>query len=133
VAIRDLFNETLPEAATAAEGFERGFVMLQLKDPPERVPVEAWVRGPFAIHFTVHGCAKITHRATGLHIWTFDELDEASEAVKKIEGLTDWGAFDKPTTRNDVADKVEVICRGIEWGGIPVELHEDGTVSIIET
>lgn len=74
------------------EGWTLGHVTLQLHGPDERIPVEAWRRGPFAVH-EINAAMKgrLTHAPTGLRIVSdFASMDEAVICAEKIEPLTDW-------------------------------------------
>lgn len=113
MAIHDEFEEVLVESPP--DGWLRGHVTLALRNPEERVPVEAWRRGAFAVHRTCAGGARLSHAPSGLGIWTFDNMDVAAEAAEQMEPLADWNSFTKevpagtelyPKVRS-IIDKVE--------------------------
>lgn len=90
MAIRGNYAETVVGAPP--EGWTLGHVTLFLRYPEERIPVEAWRRGAFAVH-EGDGGGLLTHAPTGLRIWSFATMDEAAELAEKIEPLADWGAI----------------------------------------
>lgn len=92
--IRQEFIETVIEKPPS--GWTLGHVTLDLHYPDERIPVEAWRRGAFAIHERVGSDGKqavLTHAPTGLRINAFATMDDAAECAEKIEPLTDWNAI----------------------------------------
>jgi hypothetical protein len=92
MTIRGGFSETVIGAPP--EGWTLGHVTLTLLNPEERVPVEAWRRGAFAVH-EAEGGGRLTHAPTGLRIWTCDTMDTAAELAQRIEGLADWESIKK--------------------------------------
>lgn len=91
---RDQFEETIIEKPPG--GWSLGHVTLDLHYPDERIPVEAWRRGPFAIHIRRGSEGKdviITHVPTGMRVnphYSFQTLAGAAECAEKLEPLTDW-------------------------------------------
>ena len=64
----------------------------------QRMPIEAMRHGHFAVHEVERMAGRgwrLTHAPSGLQIWTFPTLEQAIELAERIEGFTDWGAFDK--------------------------------------
>lgn len=113
--IRGVFNTTI--TGSPLEGWQRGHVSLALRNPPERLPVEAWRHGAFAIHETFgydgEG-ARLTHAPTGLAIYTFDTKDQAAECVKHIEPLADWDSIkSEMKSGSDLYHKVRPIIEEI--------------------
>jgi hypothetical protein len=109
--IRGIFNRTI--SGSPFEGWQHGHVSLALRNPPERLPVEAWRRGAFAIHKTFgydgEG-ARLTHAPTGLAIYTFETKGQAAECVKRIEPLADWDSIkSKMQSGSDLYHKVRPI------------------------
>lgn len=106
--IREEFLETIIEKPAA--GWALGYVTLDLHFPEQRIPVEAWRRGAFAIHERVGSSGKeavLTHAPTGLRITTFSTMDDAAECGEKIEPFTDWNAITKKfDTGSDLFPKV---------------------------
>lgn len=93
MTIRGKFAETVVGAPP--EGWTLGHVTLTLHSPPERIAVEAWRRGAFAVHqvFWPESGGRLTHAPTGLKIWCFASMDEAAELAEKIEPLADWNSI----------------------------------------
>jgi len=91
--IRGEFIETIVGAPP--EGWTLGHVTLQLYGPEERIPVEAWRRGPFAVHEVEREMrGRLTHAPTGLKIaLDFASMDDAVACAEKIEPLADWYAI----------------------------------------
>ena len=85
--IREEFHEII--CGAPPDGWKLGHVTVQLFCPNERIPVEAWVRGAFAVHETMTG-ATLTHAPTGLAIWRGAELDQLVTLAEAIEGMADW-------------------------------------------
>jgi hypothetical protein len=106
--IRQEFMETVLGAPP--EGWTMGYLTLDLNYPKERIPVEAWRRGAFAIHEGMNSDGKIailSHAPTGLRINAFATMDEAAECAEKIEPFTDWNAITKKfETGSDLYPKV---------------------------
>lgn len=107
--IRGSYAETVVGAPP--DGWTLGHVTLTLRYPDERVPVEAWRRGAFAVH-EAEGGARLTHAPTGLRIWTFDTMDGATELAERIEPLADWSSF-KEELRGPIGDDLYPKVRGI--------------------
>lgn len=110
--IRERYAETV--VGHPPEGWTIGHVTLRLLNPDERIPVEAWRRGAFAVH-EAEGGGRLTHAPTGLRIWTCRTIDDAAELAERIEALTDWDSIKKemppgsdlyPKVR-DVIDRME--------------------------
>jgi hypothetical protein len=93
MAIRNIYNETISDPPLS--GWTTGHVTLYLEGPDERVPVEAWIRGPFAIHELKNGLANVTHIPTGRRVCSFDNKIQAAEFAERIEPLGDWGSIYK--------------------------------------
>lgn len=93
MTIRGEFAETV--VGMPPEGWTLGHVTLTLRNPPERIAVEAWRRGAFAVHeiFWPESGGRLTHAPTGLKIWRFPTMDEAAELAERIEPLADWGSI----------------------------------------
>jgi hypothetical protein len=95
--IRSQFIETV--VGSPPEGWTLGHLTLQLYRPEERIAVEAWRRGAFAIHERIDSEgnreAVLTHAPTGLRIDSFPTMDDAAECAEKIEPLADWSAISK--------------------------------------
>ena len=100
--IRGSYHETV--VGTPPEGWTLGHVTLTLRYPDERIPVEAWRRGAFAVHEVELG-ARLTHAPTGLRIWTCGTMDEAVELADRIEPLADWSAF-KEELKGPIGDEL---------------------------
>jgi hypothetical protein len=94
-------EEFLPTVmeAEAPEGWSLGYVTIMIERPEcKRLPVEAWRRGPFAIHGRQYWGddeerqteSVLTHAPTGLRISSFGSADIAAEFAAKIEPLGDW-------------------------------------------
>jgi hypothetical protein len=90
MTIRGEFVETIMGAPP--EGWTLGHVTVQLHGPDERIPVEAWRRGTFAVHEVLLK-AVLTHAPTGLKISNFVTMDDAVMCAEKIEPFTDWSAI----------------------------------------
>lgn len=109
MAIRNYFSETI---GPPPDGWQSGHVTLQLIHPDERVPVEAWVRGAFAIHGVVNSeLVVITHVPSGKSVWTARDGRDATAIVEQIEPLTAWQTV-KPDTK--LRDRVREIINKIE-------------------
>lgn len=125
--IRGVFSKTI--SGQPIDGWQRGHVSLALKNPSERVPVEAWRRGAFAIHEVAGGdgdVARLTHAPTGLGIYTFNTAGQAAECVKRIEPLADWESINKEMqSGSDLYHKVRPIID--EIAGSTVSSTERGT------
>lgn len=111
MAIRNYYLETTD--AAPPEGWARGYVTLRLIFPDERVAVEAWQRGAFAVHPTIrNGEAVITHAPTGTSIWTARSMEEGAKIVERIEPLADWSSVavgPKPDLRQKVRDIINEV------------------------
>lgn len=105
--IRNELIETVVGAPP--EGWTLGHVTIQLHGPEERVPVEAWRRGPFAVHEVNREMkGRLTHAPTGLRIAPdFASMDEAVVCAEKIEPLTDWLSIKGPFSSGDSAGLYE--------------------------
>jgi hypothetical protein len=111
--IRNEFHEVL--ADVPPEGWTRGHVSLHLRFPDERVSVEAWRRGAFAVHRVNESGANLTHAPTGFRIWTFRDLNSAAAAAAEMESLTDWNAIvDEMPRDSDLYPLVRAIIDRIE-------------------
>lgn len=114
--IRQQFEETVLGAPPS--GWTLGHLTLHLRNPEERIAVEAWRRGAFAIHEGMDWDGKIailSHAPTGLRINAFATMDEASECAEKIEPLTDWNAItEKFETGSDLYPKVRDVVEEIK-------------------
>ena len=107
--IRNEFLETC--VGRPSEGWTLGHVTITLKNPDERIPVEAWRKGAFAVHPTLGG-ARLTHAPTGLSIYHARSMDEAVEFAERIEPFTDWQAIkEKMPSGSDLYPKV----REVRW------------------
>jgi hypothetical protein len=91
--IRSELHETI--VGSPPEGWSLGHVTIDLKNPDERVAVEAFRRGVFAIHQVWSGRWRLSHAPTGLQIWTTDTLGKTAELADRILPLADWGAIEK--------------------------------------
>jgi hypothetical protein len=117
--IRDQFEETIVEKPP--EGWTLGHVTLDLHYPDERLPVEAWRRGAFALHIR-HGVegkeAIITHVPTGMRInphYSFQTLDGAAECAEKLEPLANWDSIKKAMgSGSDLYPKVRSIIDAVK-------------------
>lgn len=111
MTIRNYYLETTDCAPP--NGWTRGHVTLHLVHPDERVAVEAWRRGAFAVHPTnACGHAVITHASTGRGIWTSRSMEEGALIVERIEPLANWEAIDvneKPALRDKVRSVIDEI------------------------
>ena len=126
--IREEFIETVVERPP--EGWTLGHVTVQLHHPDERLPVEAWRRGAFAIHERVGpNCEKeavLTHAPTGLRVNSFATMDDATECADKIEPFADWGAITKKfETGSDLYPKVRDVVDAIKGRHDPVGQAHD--------
>lgn len=114
--IREEFIETIVERPP--EGWTLGHVTIQLYYPEERIPVEAWRKGAFAVHERMGWAGKeaiLTHAPTGLRINSFSTMDDAAECAEKIEPLTDWGAVEKKfDTGSELFPKVSDVVEAIK-------------------
>lgn len=109
MAIRGEFLEKISGAAPV--GWERGDVLLTLEHPDERISIEAWRKGAFAIHETQwpHG-ARLTHAPSGLSVYYARDVAEAAEFADRIEPFTDWGAIkEKMPHGSDLYPKVREV------------------------
>ncbi|WP_316176196.1 hypothetical protein [Bradyrhizobium sp. SZCCHNRI1073] len=83
----------------APEGWALGEVIIQIERPKrKRLQVEAWKRGPFAMHereFADGRETVLTHAPTGLRIFSFPSVEQTIELADRIEPLTDWSAITK--------------------------------------
>jgi hypothetical protein len=92
MAIRNEFLETC--VGSPPEGWTLGHVTMTLHHPEERIPVEAWRKGAFAVHPTENPAgARLSHAPTGLSIYQARSMDEAIEFADRIEPFTDWEAI----------------------------------------
>ncbi len=92
MSIRNLFIETVVGAPP--DGWTLGHVTITLHHPNERIPVEAWRKGAFAVHPTENpNGARLTHAPTGLRIHSARSMDEAVEFAERIEPFYDWEAI----------------------------------------
>jgi hypothetical protein len=92
--IRQEYLETV--IGNPPDGWTLGHVTLNLRNPDERIPVEAWRRSSFAIHEKItadHKQALLTHTPTGMLINAFATMDDAAECAERLEPLTDWSAI----------------------------------------
>lgn len=114
--IRQEFLTTVVERPP--EGWTLGYFTLNLHYPDERIPVEAWRRGAFAVHERVGSDGKqavLSHAPTGLRINSFSTMDEAAECAEKIEPLTDWNAITKKfDTGSELFPKVRDVVEAIK-------------------
>lgn len=109
MTIRDEFVEIIVGAPP--EGWTLGHVTLHLHSPEERVSVEAWRRGAFAVH-EVRGSqpCRLTHAPTGLAINSFETMDDAVMCAEQIESFTDWPAITQMmTTGSDLFPRVKEV------------------------
>lgn len=111
MAIRNEFAETV--SGEAPEGWERGHVTIQLKDPDEKVAVEAWRKGAFAIHEIINPVrARLTHAPTGLQIYSTTDAATAAEFAARIEPFTNWDDIkERMPSGSDLYPKV----RQVRW------------------
>lgn len=93
--IRDYYHEKLGRIGARPKGWTTGSVKIQLIEPKEKVSVEAWLRGNFAVHRAKDNVGIVTHVPTGLRIGTCANIQEATIVVHSIEVLTDWSKKDK--------------------------------------
>jgi len=111
MAIRDDFIETI--VGLPPEGWSLGEVELALKRPDERIVVEAWRRGPFAIHQIDRAGrpARLTHAPTGLQIAPdFTTFDAAAECAEQLEPLCDWNSItERFQLGSDLFPKVKAV------------------------
>ena len=118
MAIRNEFEETV--SGSPPEGWSLGHVTLTLKYPDERIPVEAWRRGAFAVHERTKKDWRLTHVPTGLHIWTAPTADVAAEFAEAIEPLADWDAIKTMMPAgSDLYPKVRAVMENFETRGEP--------------
>lgn len=114
--IREEFFETIIEKPPA--GWTLGHVTLDLHFPEQRIPVEAWRRGAFAIHERTGSDGRrsvLTHAPTGLRINEFATMDDAAECGEKIEMLTDWNTITRKfDTGSDLFPKVRDVVDAIK-------------------
>lgn len=115
--IRQEFIETVVE--NPPEGWTLGHFTVDLHSPKERIPVEAWRRGAFAVHERCNSdgskCAVLSHAPTGLRINSFSTMDDAAECAEKIEPLTDWNAITKKfDTGSELYPKVRDVVEEIK-------------------
>jgi hypothetical protein len=105
------FEETV--VGNPPEGWTLGHVTLDLHYPEERVPVEAWRHGPFAVHERTGSEGKeavLTHVPTGRRVNSFATMDEAVECAETIEPFTDWDAIKQQMPPgSDLCPKVQKI------------------------
>lgn len=82
-------------AGAPPEGWTLGHVTVQLYGPEERIPIEAWRRGPLAVHeVDMERRGRLTHAPTGLKITPdFATMDEAVACAERLEPLTDWSVI----------------------------------------
>lgn len=102
------------------EGWTAGHVSVTLKHHDERVAIEAWRRGPFAVHETTWPTsgARLTHAPTGLKIWSFDSMAAACALAEKIEPLADWDTIkDEMPSGSELYPKVRAAIDEIEARG----------------
>jgi hypothetical protein len=112
-----------PEVITQSppNGWEYGTVDLFLRNPDRKHQVEAWRRGPFAVHEIENPKAgRLTHAPTGRHMFTVATLDDAARAAEAIEGMTNWSEFSKPTAYPDLFKQVRACVESI---GIEILAH----------
>lgn len=108
VAINHEFYPTLSRQPDR-DGWSPGHVTVQLHRPKEKLAVEAWVRGPFAVHETVSG-ATLTHAPTGLAIYRFDAMEQAAECAERIEAIDDFASRKKAyPSGSEVYPKVRAV------------------------
>lgn len=106
-----VYNHFYPTLSRAPErdGWSAGQVTIQMRDPKERLIVEAWRRGPFAVHETVGG-ATLTHVPTGFAVCRFNEMEQCAECAERIEGFDDFAARDTSyPVGSDVYPKVRTV------------------------
>lgn len=112
---RPEFIETVVEAPP--EGWTLGHVTLTLHSPEERIPVEAWRRGAWAVHERISRGEKfavLTHAPTGLRINDFPTMDAAAECADTIEPFADWTSITKKfDTGSDLYPKVRAVVDSI--------------------
>ncbi len=102
------------------EGWTIGHFTLQLYGPEERLPVEAWRKGAFAIHERINRDgtkeAVLSHAPTGLRINSFETMDECAECAEQIEPFADWGSITKKfDTGSDLYPKVRDVVEAVKW------------------
>jgi hypothetical protein len=114
--IRNKYIETVVERPP--EGWTLGHVTLHLHNPDERIPVEAWRRGAFAIHERMDYDGKtavLSHAPTGLCVNNFASMDDAAECAERLEPLTDWAAIsERFEAGSDLYPKVRGIVEAIK-------------------
>jgi hypothetical protein len=130
MTVRDEFIETI--VGTPPTGWTLGHVTLQLYRPEERVPVEAWRCGAFAVHQVQRELpARLTHAPTGLRIDDFETMDDAVMCAEQIEPFTDWAAITKRfETGSDLYPRVKAVANVVKWRPsehAPVPLQEGNT------
>jgi hypothetical protein len=114
--IRGEFIETIVGAPP--EGWTLGHVTLQLHCPDERIPVEAWRNGAFAVHQVERELpGRLTHAPTGLRINDFASMDDAVMCAEKIEPFTDWSAITKrfELGSDGLYARVKEIVDAVKW------------------
>ncbi len=108
-----LKDELLPRVSELPpEGWELGHATIQGREG-DREPIEALRRGAFAVHevraFAGH-LWRLSHAPTGLRIWEFDKIKDATSLAERIEPLTDWGAIkDEMPSGSDLYPKVRAV------------------------
>lgn len=114
MAIRGEFVELL--TGPAPKGWDRGHVTVTLKDPLEKVVVEAWRHGAFAVHevyWPVSGW-RLTHAPTGLQIWSCRNIGDALALAERIEPFTAWDEIKEMLpSGTDLYPKVRNVIDGI--------------------
>lgn len=113
--IRNYFLETLESIdAAPPPGWVKGHVTLMLiHHPDERIAVEAWRHGCFAVHPAAKGHAVITHAPTGHSIWTARSMKEGAAIVEGIEPMADWSEI-KPGSQPELRDRCRKVIDEIE-------------------
>lgn len=96
------------------DGWTPGHATLTLKSPDDRVAIEAWRSGAFAIHEVRFGW-HLTHVPTGLRIWTFDTPELAAECAQRIRSFADFDAIkEKMPKGSDLYPRVRAVIDEIE-------------------
>ena len=92
--IRSTYFETV--VGTPPEGWTLGHFTLNLVNPSERIPIEAWRRDAFAVHQIAVDAgiiAGLSHAPTGHRIYTFTSMDDAAACADELLPLTNWSAI----------------------------------------
>jgi len=116
--IREEFLDTV--TGNAPEGWDKGNVIVHIERPRVRkIQVEAWRRGPFALHereFSGERETILTHAPTGLRIYSFPSVEQVIELAERIEPLADWSAITKKMPPgSDLYPKVREVVDDIKW------------------